>query len=188
MVTAQRWRSQDLEALPDDNQRYEIIAGELYVSKQPRLEHQYACQQIGAALQAWSVLHRYGTAVPAPGVIFAEDDDVAPDVVWVSTNRLRAILGEDGHLHGTPELVVEVLSPGAKNTNRDRRAKLDLYSRRGVDEYWIIDWLQRQVSVYRRDGGKLVLLQTVAADESLTTPLLPEFRLAITGIFWNMPV
>ena len=188
MVTAQRWRSQDLEALPDDNNRYEIIAGELYVSKQPRVEHQYTCQQIGAALHDWSVLHAIGRAVPASGVIFAEDDDVAPDVVWVSTDRLKAILGEDGHLHGAPELVVEVLSPGAKNTNRDRRAKLDLYSRRGVDEYWIIDWLQRQVSVYRREGGKLVLLQTVAATESLTTPLLPAFHLPIAGLFWSMPV
>ncbi|MGI8915950.1 MAG: Uma2 family endonuclease [Chloroflexota bacterium] len=187
MVTTQRWRSQDLGALPDDNQRYEIIDGELFVSKQPRIEHQFACQQIGAALQAWSTDHQSGRAVPAPGVIFSEDNDVAPDVVWVSTDRLKAILGADGHLHGTPELVVEVLSPGAKNTARDRRAKLGLHSRSDVDEYWIIDWLLQEVSVYRRDGGSLRLERTVGAGDWLETPLLPGFRIAVAELAWRLP-
>ena len=49
-----------------------------------------------------------------PGVIFSDDGDVAPDVVWISKERLIAVLGTDGHLHGAPDLVVEVLSPGLK--------------------------------------------------------------------------
>ena len=64
----------------------------------------------------------------------------APDVVWVSKERLAAVLRRDGKLHGAPDLVIEVLSPGAKNERRDREAKLKLYARRGVREYWIINW------------------------------------------------
>ena len=35
------WTSQDLELLPEDGKRYEIVDGELYVSKQPHWEHQF---------------------------------------------------------------------------------------------------------------------------------------------------
>jgi Uma2 family endonuclease len=52
-----------------------------------------------------------GKAV-APGVIFAEDDDVAPDVVWISRTRQATALGRTVALHAAPELVVEILSLG----------------------------------------------------------------------------
>ena len=62
----------------------------------------------------------------APGLIFADDDDVAPDVVWISRERLAGTLDQTGHLHTAPELVVEVLSPGSVNERRDREVKLKL--------------------------------------------------------------
>lgn len=71
----------------------------------------------------------------APGLIFAEDDDVAADVVWISHARLQNALQDDGKLHSAPELVIEVVSPGSRNANRERQIKLKLYSRRGVQEY-----------------------------------------------------
>jgi len=51
--------------------------------------------------------------------------------------------------------VIEVVSPGAANVRRDRDVKLKLYSRRGVDEYWIVDWQRRQIEVYRRREAAL---------------------------------
>src|SRR5205085_1491121 len=138
-----RWTSQDLELLPEDGKRYEIIDGELYVSKQPHWHHQRVCFRLGFALEAWSQQTKIGEVNLAPGVIFAADDDVAPDMVWVSRDRLANALDAGGHLHAAPELVVEVLSPGLTNERRDREAKLKLYSRRGVLEYWIVDWRQR---------------------------------------------
>lgn len=50
--------------------------------------------------------------IPAPGIIPSESDNVIPDVVWVSQERLALIEDEAGHLTGFPELIVEVLSPG----------------------------------------------------------------------------
>jgi len=70
-----------------------------------------------------------------PGVIFAEDNNVAPDVVWVSRSRLRTALGADGKLHSAPESAVGVLSPGARNIGQDKQTKLKLYSRLGLQEY-----------------------------------------------------
>ncbi|WP_442944837.1 Uma2 family endonuclease [Nostoc sp.] len=68
-------------------------------------------------------------------MIFTDADNVIPDVVWISSKRLAQLLDEEGHLRGTPELIVEVLSPGTTNEPRDRQVKLKLYSSTGVQEY-----------------------------------------------------
>ena len=183
MGTTLRWTSADLEVLPDDGKRYEIIDGELYVSRQPGYHHQYACTQLSGALVAWSNQTQVGVTLPAPGVIFADDDDVAPDVVWISRERLAVALDHAGHIHTAPELVVEVLSPGSANERRDRDVKLKLYSRRGVNEYWIVDWQQRKIEVYRRQGLALHLAATLYATDTLTSPLLPGFACPVVTLF-----
>jgi Uma2 family endonuclease len=176
----------DLEALPEpsDDTRYELIDGELHVSTQPSLEHQHAAGQACGALGAWSRRTGRGFAFFAPRVIFAEDEAVAPDVVWISAARLRTARGRDGKLHQAPELMVEVLSPGSANQRRDREHKLRLYSRRGVDEYWIVNCATREVAVYRRINEELRLVATLAADDGLDSPLLPDFTLPVNELFF----
>src|SRR5437868_11027011 len=123
MARTLRWTTADLENLPErvDGTRYEIIDGELYVSRQPDLNHQDVCANVLVPLRQWSARTGSGKAYFAPGVIFAEDDNVAPDVVWISRERLGTSNTEDvRHLHAAPELVVEVLSPGPTNEQRDR--------------------------------------------------------------------
>lgn len=185
-MTTFRWTTADLELFPDplDDTRYEIVNGELYVSTQPSLEHQFACAQACGALGAWSARTGRGFAFFAPGVILVDDDNVAPDVVWISKERYRTARGADGKLHELPELVVEVLSPGASNERRDREVKLGLYSRRDVAEYWIVDCAAREVEVYRRDGDALRLVATLGADDELRSHLLPGFGLPVSQLFF----
>jgi Uma2 family endonuclease len=79
------WTSKDLEILPeDDGTRYEIIDGELYVSRQPHKYHQLVCTRIWTIIQTWSIQTDNGEAVAGPGLIFTDDNDVAPDVTWMS--------------------------------------------------------------------------------------------------------
>lgn len=183
MTRTVRWTSADLDALPDDGTRYEIIAGSLYMSKQPEWHHQLTCTNIAGILNNWSIPRNLGVANAAPGVIFADDDDVAPDVVWASGERLAEILGADGKLHGPPELVIEVLSPGAANTRRDREVKLSLYTRQGVDEYWIVDWRQRSIEIYRRVNGLLERVRGASGEDIIDTPLLPGLPIPLASIF-----
>ncbi|HEX8722483.1 MAG TPA: Uma2 family endonuclease [Pyrinomonadaceae bacterium] len=187
METSEKFTSADLALMPDDGKRYEVIEGELYVSKLPSAEHQFACTRICRFLDAWSDESQSGVALVAPGLVFAEDDDVAPDVVWVSRERLAGMLDRAGHLTKAPELVVEVLSPGKANERRDRVAKLALYSRRGVLEYWIVDWMQRLVEVYRRERGALKLAATLYADDALESPTLPGFSCQVSKLFFSRP-
>ena len=186
-TTMPRFTSADLEAFPDDGKRYEIIDGELYVSKQPHIYHQRVCTLVWFKLHQWSEKAGDGQAIVAPGLIFADDDDVAPDVVWLSSRRISTTVEPDGKLHAAPELIVEVLSPGFADEKRDREAKLKLYSRRGVDEYWIIDWRRRNMQVFRREDARLVLTATLAEPDTVTSPLLPGFACPVIELFAGIP-
>jgi len=175
MSTGVRFTVSDLALLPEDSNRYEIIDGDLHVSTQPHWRHQFTCDQLIGALRDWGRPTAVGIPISAPGLIFAEDQAVAPDIVWISRERFARVIGKDGKLHAAPDLVIEVLSPGQSSVERDRELKLRLYSRQGVREYWIADWREPAVQVYRRDGAVLQLAATLLAEDTLTSPLLPGF-------------
>ena len=184
MTTSLRWTSSDMEALPyKEGTRYEIIDGELYVSTSPHYHHQYVCNEIASQLTNWSKQTGAGRVIPAPGVIFSEDNDVIPDAVWLSSERLATALGTDGHFHEAPELIIEVLSRGVASEGRDRVMKLQLYSRHWVNEYWIVDWRSRSVEVYRRQDAALDLIATLWETDTLETPLLPGFSTLVNTLF-----
>jgi Uma2 family endonuclease len=178
-----RWTTADLNLFPENGNRYEIVDGELFVTKAPNWKHQKACTRICTALDAWSQETGLGEAVQAPGIIFADEDNVIPDVVWASKQSLASLLDAAGHLTAAPELIVEVLSPGGDNERRDRELKLKLYSVRGVQEYWIIDWRKQSVEVYRRNSAYLQLACTLLPGDSLNSALLPRFNYMIAQLF-----
>jgi Uma2 family endonuclease len=182
MSTPVRFTVADLELLPDDGNRYEIIDGDLYVSRQPDWRHQFAGDRFIAALLAWDPRAEHGVPISAPGVILAVDDAVAPDVVWVNRERLPRVVGADGKLHAAPDLVIEILSPGETNEQRDRELKRKLYSRHGVREYWIVDWREPSVQVYCRENAVLQLVATLRAEDTLTSPLLPGFARTVAEL------
>jgi Uma2 family endonuclease len=178
-----RWTSADVDLLPETSSRYEIIDGELFVARVPHWEHQKATGNAASELSNWSIETGLGEAVQAPGIIFSDEDNVIPDVVWISHDRLTTGLDESGHLIVAPDLIVEVLSAGTENERRDREAKLKLYSERGVQEYWIINWRSPQLEVYRRQNVMLTLVCTLLPGDTLSSPLLPGFACAIDRLF-----
>jgi Uma2 family endonuclease len=183
-TTPVRWTTADLQLFAGDRRnRYEIIDGELFVTKAPHWDHQSSCANIVTVLKIWSDETSLGKAAIAPGIIFSDADNVIPDVVWASYECLERLLDEAGHLTGAPELVVEVLSPGEKNEKRDRESKLKLYSVQGVQEYWICDGIQKKVEVYRREQATLKLAVTLFSQDELTSPLLPGFKCLVSKFF-----
>ncbi len=191
MLTSERqFTIFDLENFPDDGNRYEVIDGELYVTAAPHFEHQSTLDEIIFAFRAWHHATGLGWPVSGAGIIFAVNSGVVPDLLWVSDERLPLVTvnprtgRQDGKLYAAPDLVVEVLSPGRENEERDRETKLTLYSRRGVLEYWIVDRFSRQVEIYRRNGAAaLALFATLNAADTITSPQLPGFALPVEQIF-----
>ena len=185
MTTSDRFTTADLERLDlPEGWRAEIIDGVLYMSKAPGWDHQEVVGRVALTLSAWADEH-WGRVNFGIGVIYAEDDNVIPDVVWVSDERLAQGLDAAGHLNEVgPELVVEVQSPGAENARRDREAKLALYSRRDALEYWIVDPVNRTIHQYHRpQGGPLQPRGVMAGDEWLTSDLLEGFAVVVSELW-----
>ena len=182
-ITKVRWTSADLELFPNDDTRYEIIDGELLVTRAPHWSHQTAIDNLCFALKSWNRLTGLGVIATTPGIVFTDSDNVIPDLVWLRQGRLTDILDAQGHLTAAPELVVEVLSSGIGQERRDRELKLKLYSVQGVLEYWIVDWRKKSIQVYKRENAALVLVETLFEHDSITSLLLPDFTCKLTEIF-----
>lgn len=173
---------EDLDAMPDDGHRYEIIEGELYVSRAPNLKHQRASGNLFADLRTYLSMNRIGEVLATPGLTLSQYDGVIPDLVYISYERRDEIASGD-RIMGAPDLVVEIVSPGAENEKRDRIAKRQLYGKYGVKEYWVVDPYQRTVEVYVLEGQRLTLKATHSEADELTSSLLPGFSCMVASIF-----
>jgi Uma2 family endonuclease len=173
----------DLERLPPDGMRHEIIRGEHVVNATPNLKHQFVSRNLEFILHAFVRAHRLGEVLDSPvGVVFPNGEVFDPDIVFVS-NEHRARLGEK-RIEGAPDLVVEILSESTRRT--DEITKRATYEEFGVTEYWIIDTYAESVKVYRRsDSGAFAhsVLVTAAEDRTLTTPLLPGLTIDLAEVF-----
>jgi Uma2 family endonuclease len=140
----------DVQQLPDDGNRYEAIAGELYVTPAPSVRHQTISFRLQREIARLLADTGYGRVWDAPlGVRFpGTGEGVQPDLLFVSNER-RGIVAPD-EIRGAPDLVVEILSP--TTAARDTGVKRLLYERQGVAEYWIVDPEAEAVDVWRFGG------------------------------------
>lgn len=173
---------EDLDACPDDGNRYELIGGELFVSRAPGISHQRVIQNVQKPFLTYLEQNQIGILVPGAGAVFSNYDAVIPDLVFVRNERWPEIVtGEK--FTGAPDIVIEVLSPGAENQRRDLSVKRQLYAKYGVTEYWVIDPENRSVDIYRLRGLTLEKTATLMDDEEITSPILPGFQLKVAAIF-----
>src|SRR5205085_11328357 len=108
----------DLDSCPDDNNRYELIDGELFVSRAPGIPHQRVLLNLEVALSNYLSAHRAGILVPGAGAIFSNYDAVIPDLVFVRNERWSEVVSNNKFTAGL-DLVIEILSPGKENRDRD---------------------------------------------------------------------
>jgi Uma2 family endonuclease len=172
----------DFVLFPDDGKRHELIDGEHYVTPSPNLKHQAVSRNLLATIASFLRLHPIGRVYAAPlDVVFSHFDIVEPDLLYVSTARLEVLTAK--HVHGAPDLVVEIGSPSTRR--RDEKLKHQLYERFNVTEYWVVDPDIDVVRVYRLENGKYRRALELSLDHGdvLTTPLLPGLDLPLSEIF-----
>ena len=172
----------DLDALPDDGNRYELFEGEIFVSRAPSLSHQRVLGNIYTVVRSYLDQNAIGEILLTPGVTFNDFNGAIPDAVFISHQRRREIISGE-RVTGAPELVIEVLSPGTENERRDRVMKRQVYGKHGVKEYWIADPQNRSLEVYRLKRHTLTLVKTFMDADEITTSVLPGFRCRANQIF-----
>ena len=131
----------------------ELIDNVIYMSPTPVTNHQLVLQTIFRRLCEHIEDQRKGYVIVAPFDIYLDETSnaVQPDIVVIlKTNKNQP--EPKGHFHGSPDLVVEILSPG--NRNHDLVKKKDLYEKFGIAEYWIVDPQSKAALAYAMDSGK----------------------------------
>ncbi len=164
----------------DEMSRYELIGGELIVSTAPRFMHQLIATRIVAQFLKYLEINPLGHILTTPGLILSDFDGVIPDLIFISFERCDEILNEKtGKFDGSPEIVIEILSPGRVNARRDLELKRELYQFYKVPEYWVINPQESEVEVFRfgKDAEKF------SENEMLETEVLPDFKLNIKKLF-----
>jgi Uma2 family endonuclease len=142
------WTVDELDALPEDGQRYELIDGELFVTPAPRDVHALVVGALSGRLYVYLRHSRVGRAIASPSDVRRGDYSrtrVQPDlfVLRLTDGKRPAYPYALGEL----PLVIEVLSPGSRRL--DRVIKRVLYLSSGVTEYWIADPDARVITRYR---------------------------------------
>lgn len=173
---------EDYERIPDDGMRHEILAGELYVSAAPSLRHQRASVALTLRFGSYLEEHPLGEILTAPcDVVLSPHDVVQPDLIFISNER--AAIVTEKNIQGAPDLLIEILSDSTRK--RDEGIKRERYELFGVREYWLVDPVRHTVLVYRREGERFHRLGrfAAAANDLLTTPLLPGLEIHLAKIF-----
>lgn len=171
-----RFTYNDLQAMPNDGKRYEILGGDLFVSPAPKTRHQAIVHRLQVALD-WAPEHGYGQVYAAPVDVYLDEHTVfQPDVLFVAQNHLDRIT--EDNIQGPPDLVIEVLSESTRKV--DLGQKLRAYARYKVPLYWAVDPDGEKVFVYEAAGGFYPAQpRMLDAQDDLTTPLLGELRILI---------
>lgn len=161
------WTVDDLERLPDDGLRYELLDGILLVSPAPSRTHQRAAFNLGI------VLHQRCPDVME--VVAAPLDwqpdtrtSLEPDVMVLSDRDLTTSVAD------SMVLAVEVLSPSSRR--KDAVYKFSKYQDEGVPSYWIIDPDEPSITAYELRDGRYVMIGEATAD----TPLALELPFPVT--------
>src|SRR5215212_5246717 len=82
----------DLEAMPQDGNRYELIEGEILMSRAPSITHQRILRNLMENILLYLAQNRIGEILPGPGVIFDEYNATIPDLVFISNRQREQIL------------------------------------------------------------------------------------------------
>ena len=144
----------DLCRMPDDGQRYELIGGELYVAPAPMRPHQRLVSYLQIIAGNYALERRLGEMYVSPVDVRLSDHDVVePDLIFLRHDRLH-LYNRRGDIQGAPDLVVEVISPSSEKT--DPGAKMTLYARSGIPEYWLVNPATKQFQGFVLREGRYV--------------------------------
>jgi Uma2 family endonuclease len=173
------WTDEELEALPNDCRKYELLDGKLSMSP-TYANHGIICIRIATLLSPFVQEHRLGQLYDSStGFRLSPELLLSPDLAFVTKARLKKVMPAlDRFLSGAPDLVVEVLSPSDRMVQIHR--KLDHYFEHGTKLAWLINWRKSQIHIYTADS-----IEALTAPNDVLTggEVLPGFKCKLNRIF-----
>jgi Uma2 family endonuclease len=170
----------DLEAMPDDGNRYELIEGTLLVSPAPGRRHQTVVGKLFVALDAACPSHMQTLIAPfavrpslttelQPDVLVGRDEDFTEKLLPVA-----------------PVLAVEVLSPSSVLS--DLNYKKAAYQRFGVPNYWVIDPEEPNLTAFELDDmGIYCKVAEVSGTEAFEAQQPFPVRIVLAELLGRLP-
>jgi len=169
----------DYAKTPDD-ERWELIDGELFMAPSPKEAHQRNQIRLSSRMFFFAEENDLGTVYYAPlDVVLSDTDVVQPDLLFVSKERGH-IITED-NVQGAPDLVVEIRSEST--ARRDWTVKRELYARHGVREYWLIDPEAATVAVLLLEDGELKVKGLYGTGDTVISAAMDGFSVALDDVF-----
>ncbi|KFN08280.1 type II toxin-antitoxin system prevent-host-death family antitoxin [Paenibacillus macerans] len=173
-----------LELTETSEQLFELIDGAVYNLASPSYKHQHAVNELHGTFYLW-FKGKPCTPLTSPFDITLKKSKtnicvVQPDLVVICG---KDQINQRGKYMGTPELAVEVLSPSTRS--KDLIRKLDLYRKCGVKEYWIVDPMKEQVTVFTLTDGEIadVAYYSKSGDPYALSQLYEGLRVSMQDLF-----
>jgi len=165
------WTLEELDSLPDDGNKYELIHGELFVTPAPSNEHEEIAARLARILDRYVEANGLGYVYRPRAVIQHQGSQVEPDMM---VRRPLPHSGKGWADAPPPILVVEIVSPTTRR--RDREHKRDFYiDDVAVPEYWIVDPDRREVVVVKPGvANEIARQQIVWSPAGTSSPLIVD--------------
>lgn len=174
-----KWGEDSFLKLPAPH-RFELSQGRLELLPMPTWTHQLLIFFLVKALHHYLEKNDVGRAACAPLYVRLWEDEIRqPDVVFCFHNRIT----DYNATQTGADLVMEVISPGKENRERDEVKKRALYAKAGIAEYWIVDPELHSVEVLGFNGSSYEALGNRSIGTIAHSKLLPGFAISVTELF-----
>lgn len=166
-------------------ERVELIKGKIFnMSPAPASIHQKISGRIGARLHVFledQTCEVYSAPFDVRLTIQKDYKNITtvvqPDIcVICDPNKI-----DEKGCAGAPDIVVEIVSPG--NTKTEMKIKFDLYEESKIQEYWIVQPVDKTVLVYQLENGKYINHKPLTDSDILTSKVIHGFELDLEKVF-----
>ncbi len=167
--------------LPESSTPMELIDGELMMSPAPSLSHQKIIYRITMMFARFPQIGDDEVFLAPTDVHFDDGNVFQPDIAWLSPTNQNCMEIGNRHLHGAPDLVIEVLSPGT--AQQDMGKKRQVYEQHGVREYWLVNGAARTVEVLVLREHKFEQVGVFNETDGFKSPVLSDAPIDVGKIF-----
>lgn len=177
------WTYSDLEKYFPQNLpiKVEIIDNQIFIMPTPNFYHQKISMKLSREMSFYAEKYELGEVLTAPmDTKLDENNTVQPDILFIAISRYPII--EKNYINGSPDMVVEIWSPG--NSPQERERKHNLYEGKAVTEYWQIEPSEKSVLVeILGEESKYEVFSQAIQTGKIRSKVLEGFEIELEELF-----